>query len=1297
MSLATVVQHVRVNNTNFSAYPWSTEDICRVEDLPTLLGRDSPTYALALKLKELEQKTTPPVKEDQYSLFAEQMRGRTVLGASSDHVMDSVYKTLMAYKLLDLDLASRGSHLRTLSSGPTLPIVSTRTKLPLDELNDLKKIITRSRKDLQDREKDLAKKNRLPGPTASSSAQLNNPLLALYANFARSVQKKRVENTLINLSAASIHLAYLLRGNVYLPGDTTLIEDFILSFSTSGDDHDEMRRIRADYETDTHGCSSVMHKTLFLALAVSPLMLIVPRSYEQSVGKAAILETWSQFGSIVRPPSVESAETAVWKILFGATKGGDVLAHLKTALSDLEPALGHGTSPWFTLSSHKPVPHASTSQTSHVVEVENSSEEGSAVTPGQSHPSGPGAVPAADGLTADVELASPLLPQHKDSPTNPASSGIDSITSTSPDSSEREETTAIQSSIPTAVVARAPSIVTQPAPASVEPPSSDGAPIAPLPQDLEQDTRIVDADSFPAGVSPLLLAGSDHEDDSLSVDRTLLPPVSPSPYPSSGAFPPFGRSILQNVSPGSMEHDDHAPVDAVSGGGSPPMLAGQGQTTDTGYIDPSVLQTRPPSPVLAPKPSVYYDKPVTRSSNSKNVSVPKPLTSSAQPKPPKRPTKPSASKKKTSKRPSKKVKKETTAADPGVPRSPVFIDLTLENSDNELSDPQIELNTQTGFVTGDHDVTYPLAGSSAPYTWTPRFHFNNDLAWFYKLDAAVQRSASRPAPIKQLTHAEYSALPPSTLFDLLKTNACIVVVDETHRDPGFSREVFTNFCRLEETTTIQDFSVPDGPTYRKGTVLDLLEASRLPNPPALSALNLPSAYDLYPKLPFSSDWAVWQQVQGEAYCRSTDLYPIPDLRWSIASTGSAYHFWHVDANGLVTFVKLECGKKLWYIAVPKDGDFTTFMQPDLLTKIELDESNQDLWDVYVIVLHPGTTLLMRPTLPHCVVTPEPSFCSGGHSVAVSTIPYTIVGAYTHYISASSYTNTDHFKAAHSALMRLLVFYQLKMFADPPEPSPHMPDPSTWDGFLIVLYLCAYFELASALLGWDYAENVRGFQASIKNRSRARMLLYQLFSRFTFIGPEGPLTGMDAFYKIYSVFLVHHARLIVQYKELAVLRKVRGGSIGITVADVTSDVYRCIRGGPASLLYGDSAAGDVPTSFAWHGPVYDIQLNIKPEEYAFPYASGFVYGDVEMARSFGFKISPEDVAFVVGNHELEVEEDETDGEGDGDYDEMAVDGDHGSDDADDVSSLSGHRAGSHKRSRSASGSQSTSAPKKPRQT
>ncbi|KAF8067498.1 hypothetical protein FPV67DRAFT_1449142 [Lyophyllum atratum] len=357
--------------------------------------------------------------------------------------------TLMAYRLLDLDLSRRGSRLQALIPGSTLPLVSKRTKVPLEELNDLQKIITRSNKVLEDRDKAAAKKKKATALPASSSVPSTNSLIGLYTHLAKSVQKVRWKNIVINLSAAAIHLAYLLQGNVYLPTNTSEIEEFIMSSSTSDDDHHQMDRIRLEFGAGTQGCSSTMHKTLFLALAVSPLMLLMPRSYEQSAGKAALLETWAQFGSIARPSYVVSADTAVWKVLFAATKGGDILADLRVALSELEPALSVGTSPWFALTTQAQVPHALTSQTSMLVEVESDSEDGPSVVLGLSDnadSSVPGDILPGYALTADVTPGSPVSNHPVDFTSNPVSSDVAGIPSSSPSSSDHAAFTEIPGS-----------------------------------------------------------------------------------------------------------------------------------------------------------------------------------------------------------------------------------------------------------------------------------------------------------------------------------------------------------------------------------------------------------------------------------------------------------------------------------------------------------------------------------------------------------------------------------------------------------------------------------------------------------------------------------------------------------------------------------------------------------------------------------------------------------------------------------------------------------------------------------
>jgi len=163
-------------------------------------------------------------------------------------------------------------------------------------------------------------------------------------------------------------------------------------------------------------------------------------------------------------------------------------------------------------------------------------------------------------------------------------------------------------------------------------------------------------------------------------------------------------------------------------------------------------------------------------------------------------------------------------------------------------------------------------------------------------------------------------------------------------------------------------------------------------------------------------------------------------------------------------------------------------------------------------------------------------------------------------------------------------------------SPHVPDVLTWDGFLTVLYICIYFELVSALVGWDYTNDSRAFEMSIKNRTRARGLLYHLFSCHRLVGPSGAVTGLEAFHLVYSEFLAHHARLLVRYKELAVEENVKGVDINMTTATVAQSVAACIRGGPAWSIYAKVAPGDVPGTFAWHGSAYVIEENGTPLEY-----------------------------------------------------------------------------------------------------
>jgi hypothetical protein len=52
--------------------------------------------------------------------------------------------------------------------------------------------------------------------------------------------------------------------------------------------------------------------------------------------------------------------------------------------------------------------------------------------------------------------------------------------------------------------------------------------------------------------------------------------------------------------------------------------------------------------------------------------------------------------------------------------------------------------------------------------------------------------------------------------------------------------------------------------------------------------------------------------------------PVADLRFSLGATEGAHHYWHIDANGMCTFIAPACGLKVWGAARElNSGDFAS--------------------------------------------------------------------------------------------------------------------------------------------------------------------------------------------------------------------------------------------------------------------------------------------------------------------------------------------------------------------------------------
>ncbi|KAG6836253.1 hypothetical protein H0H93_009777 [Arthromyces matolae] len=397
-------------------------------------------------------------------------------------------------------------------------------------------------------------------------------------------------------------------------------------------------------------------------------------------------------------------------------------------------------------------------------------------------------------------------------------------------------------------------------------------------------------------------------------------------------------------------------------------------------------------------------------------------------------------------------------------------------------------------------------------------------------------------------------------------------------------------------------------------------------PRALNALYFPAHRDEFPVPPFATDFVSWVHTRGRAYFKNNQLYPVGDMRWAIASTGCTLHFWHTDANGFGTFVFVVAGVKLWFIAIPKDGNFASFASASLFTgDFDIHNPHSDRWIIKLLVLGPGTTLIMRPNLPHAVITPEPSLCKGGHYYCTATLVDSIVGLYHHYVGSDSISNTDHHEASRDILMRMLTFFLHNLENDTPSSDrEHVPDTTKWDDILGLFYLCAYYELHSALVSWSYYEEEEGnnFDTSIKSRIRARRLLYLLFSQHLFELDGVTLTGMQAYETIFNPFLAYQAWSLIHYKRAAWRSHLCGEDSFLTPSQTREDIQAALREGPAWHMFNTLGKKDYncdtvdisEVGFAWRGSTYVVR-RVVPTSF-----HGHVYGDRKVAEHRGIHLN-----------------------------------------------------------------------------
>ena len=124
----------------------------------------------------------------------------------------------------------------------------------------------------------------------------------------------------------------------------------------------------------------------------------------------------------------------------------------------------------------------------------------------------------------------------------------------------------------------------------------------------------------------------------------------------------------------------------------------------------------------------------------------------------------------------------------------------------------------------------------------------------------------------------------------------------------------------------------------------------------LNALDFPMLSAPHPPTSIASDLAAFNATVDLPMCGRNILFPVASTRWGLAATAGAHHLWHIDCNGLCTYIDTQTGQKWWIVAWPKQGS-AHFSHTTLYTEdFHIDGANLDKWDLEAVLLLPGSRL-----------------------------------------------------------------------------------------------------------------------------------------------------------------------------------------------------------------------------------------------------------------------------------------------------------------------------------------------------
>lgn len=144
---------------------------------------------------------------------------------------------------------------------------------------------------------------------------------------------------------------------------------------------------------------------------------------------------------------------------------------------------------------------------------------------------------------------------------------------------------------------------------------------------------------------------------------------------------------------------------------------------------------------------------------------------------------------------------------------------------------------------------------------------------------------------------------------------------------------------------------------RRGTLRNILESSQNDGK-ILNALNFPMPEQGLDSFSFSTDSAAWNGTKGAANCGGDKGLPLGDIRWGIAATTGALHWWHLDSDGFGTYIDTRAGLKWWILARRKVHNLESFGEINTFVsdRYDMEQPNSDSWDLEAVILSPNTRL-----------------------------------------------------------------------------------------------------------------------------------------------------------------------------------------------------------------------------------------------------------------------------------------------------------------------------------------------------